>query len=238
MRVFVRSLVAGLIAVCALCGCGHPSQPVRSAAAEPVLTSKPAAARTPQERVPPDQAGDVLFVYHPPEASAPLKDLPVFGAALTRLVTALNRAPAVAHPSDECTPIGSEAARLVFSLPGTSPPPKELIFRATLGSCGAVQVTFDGIAQPDLVLTAALRAAIRNATVVPRFVPAAGLPPHSLRTPVHSRTAAIVQADQALQVLQPPQSRQLSGARSIAVQDLEIFPPATVVERETVWAPV
>ncbi|BEP16309.1 hypothetical protein acdb102_46200 [Acidothermaceae bacterium B102] len=208
----------------------------RPAAAQVIHLATPASVsttptRTDAETVPVATAAADLL-YHPAAASGALVHAPIYGPTLRLLIATLNALPVHRHSAKTCPPTGHETAQVTVD-----EGPQRLQFRAALGACGTVEVTFAGAAQPTLAMTDALRTVLRDAAAPPPPAPPVGLLEPALRPFAHSRGAAVREADDALLLTSLPEAVQDAKATTVAPDDLFLDGDGTpsVIERETRW---
>jgi hypothetical protein len=172
----------------------------------------------------------VDLLYHPVAAHGALVHTDVFGPTLRLLIAELNALPTQQQTGKTCPPAGAETAQITVFGSGS-----DLQFRAALGACGIVGVTYGGTPQPALQVSDALRAVIREAAAPqpPRPVPGPLEP--VLRPLTHSPRAATLEADQALPLVHLPEAVQDSAVKTVPADDVESPGSPSVVERQTRW---
>jgi hypothetical protein len=188
-----------------------------------------AVARTSAETIPPGTAlADLL--YHPPAPDGGLVHAPVVDARLRLVVSTLNALPALTQRSRPCSPVGHETAQVTVD-----EGPARLQFRASLGTCGVVDVTFAGVAQPTLAMTDALRSALRAAAAAWPPAPPVGALEAALRPTAHSPGAARREAAAAMRLVHLPQALQDSPAAAVPPDDVFTLGTPSVVEQQSSW---
>ena len=120
--------------------------------------------RTAVETVPPS-VGTAEAVYQPPNqmlptnvTPAPQRTVTLTGTDVRLIVSTLNTLDAQSPVMHSCPPPDGEEAFVTFTYGG-----HRVIFHAELNGCGGVEVTSDGVPQPELGLTEGIYTALHTA---------------------------------------------------------------------------